>query len=327
MIRNAGGVVTEDTIRSLAISQRLLGTEEIILVHHSDCGMLTFTRRRGEGQIEDDTGIRPHFALEAFIDPDDDIRQSIARLQASPFVPARVTFEGSCTRWRAASCARSRRTQSSGRERRDLAADALVHRLLSFPNPVNEVSARLVAAGVVVMCVVTIAFDQAWILVPLAYGFVARVLTGPTLSPLGQLVTRVITPRLPFAPKPVPGPPKRFAQGIGATLSVSARPALRVRRDGCGVRARRHDPGGRDARVGVRLLPGLQGLRRPHARRRDPGVGVRGMRRHLDTRRRATCELTPRLTYAARARTRRGSRRPSAPRRRPPAAGPTRRCA
>lgn len=94
--------------------------------------------------------------------------------------------------------------------------------LFRFPNPVNEVSARLVAAGVVVMGVGTIAFDQRWILVPLAYGFVARVLTGPTLSPLGQLVTRVLTPRLPFPPKYVPGPPKRFAQGIGATLTVAA---------------------------------------------------------------------------------------------------------
>ncbi len=94
--------------------------------------------------------------------------------------------------------------------------------LFSFPNPVNEVSARSVAAGVVVMSVATVVFDQPWILVPLAYGFVARALTGPTLSPLGQLVTRVITPRLPFAPKYVPGPPKRFAQGVGATLSVTA---------------------------------------------------------------------------------------------------------
>ncbi|MEX1007380.1 MAG: DUF4395 domain-containing protein [Acidimicrobiia bacterium] len=94
--------------------------------------------------------------------------------------------------------------------------------LFRFPNPVNEVSARLVAAGVVVMSVATIVFDQPWILVLLAYGFVARVLTGPTLSPLGQLVTRVITPRLPFPPRYVPGPPKRFAQGIGATLSVTA---------------------------------------------------------------------------------------------------------
>jgi Domain of unknown function (DUF4395) len=94
--------------------------------------------------------------------------------------------------------------------------------LFEFPNPVNEVSARLVAGGVVVMSVATIVFDQPWILVVLAYGFVARVLTGPTLSPLGQLVTRVLTPRLPFAAKNVPGPPKRFAQGIGATLSVAA---------------------------------------------------------------------------------------------------------
>jgi len=94
--------------------------------------------------------------------------------------------------------------------------------LFSFPNPVNEVSARLVAGGVVVMGIAAIAFDQPWILVPLAYGFVARVLTGPTLSPLGQFVTRVATPNLPFPEKNVPGPPKRFAQGIGATLSVTA---------------------------------------------------------------------------------------------------------
>lgn len=94
--------------------------------------------------------------------------------------------------------------------------------LFRFPNPVNEVSARLVAAGVVVMCAVTLAFDERWIIVPLAYGFVARVLTGPTLSPLGQFVTHVLTPRLPFAAKAVPGPPKRFAQGIGAVLSVAA---------------------------------------------------------------------------------------------------------
>lgn len=94
--------------------------------------------------------------------------------------------------------------------------------LFSFPNPVNEVSARLVAGGVVIMSVATIVFDQPWILWLLAYGFVARVLTGPTLSPLGQFVTRVLTPNLPFAPKEVPGPPKRFAQGIGATLSVAA---------------------------------------------------------------------------------------------------------
>lgn len=94
--------------------------------------------------------------------------------------------------------------------------------MLSFPNPVNEVSARLVAGGVVVMALATITLDQPWLTIPLAYGFVARVLTGPTLSPLGQLVTRVITPRLPVEPRFVSGPPKRFAQGIGVAFSVSA---------------------------------------------------------------------------------------------------------
>jgi hypothetical protein len=94
--------------------------------------------------------------------------------------------------------------------------------LFTFPDPVNEVSARLVAAGVVLMSALTIVLDQPWLTAVIAYGFLARVLTGPTLSPLGQLVTRVITPRLPVAPRPAPGPPKRFAQGIGATLSLAA---------------------------------------------------------------------------------------------------------
>lgn len=93
--------------------------------------------------------------------------------------------------------------------------------LFSFPDPVDEVSARLVAAGVVALCLAVLA-GATWIIAPLAYGFVARVATGPTLSPLGQLVTRGVTPRLAMAPRPVPGPPKRFAQGIGATLSVTA---------------------------------------------------------------------------------------------------------
>ena len=94
VIRNAGGVVTEDTIRSLAISQRLLGTEEIVLIHHTDCGMLTFTDDEVKAQIEADTGIRPHFALEAFTDVDDDVRQSMSRLQASPFVPKKDHIRG-----------------------------------------------------------------------------------------------------------------------------------------------------------------------------------------------------------------------------------------
>ncbi len=94
--------------------------------------------------------------------------------------------------------------------------------LLSFPDPVNEVSARLVAGGVVVMSLSAIALDQPWLLAVIAYGFVARVLAGPTLSPLGQVVTRVVTPRLGLTARPVPGPPKRFAQGIGAAFSVTA---------------------------------------------------------------------------------------------------------
>jgi hypothetical protein len=95
-------------------------------------------------------------------------------------------------------------------------------RLFSFPDPVNEVSARLVAGGVVVLSALTIALDQPWLTAVIAYGFVARVLTGPTLSPLGQLVTKGITPRLPLRARPVPGPPKRFAQGMGAVMSVTA---------------------------------------------------------------------------------------------------------
>ena len=94
--------------------------------------------------------------------------------------------------------------------------------LFSFPNPVNEVSARLVAAGVVLMCVLTIALGLHWATVIIAYGFVARVLTGPTLSPLGQFVTRVVTPRLGLPERPVAGPPKRFAQAIGVVFSGTA---------------------------------------------------------------------------------------------------------
>ncbi len=94
--------------------------------------------------------------------------------------------------------------------------------LFRFPDPVNEVSARLVAGGVVILTLVILVFSQTWLIAPLAYGFVARVLTGPTLSPLGQVVTRVLTPALPAEARDVPGPPKRFAQGIGATLSLAA---------------------------------------------------------------------------------------------------------
>ena len=94
--------------------------------------------------------------------------------------------------------------------------------VLSFPDPVNEVSARLVAAGVVWLSLAAIALGVPWLTAAIAYGFVARVLSGPRFSPLGQLVTRGITPRLRLAARPVPGPPKRFAQAIGAAFSVTA---------------------------------------------------------------------------------------------------------
>ncbi|MFL5865083.1 MAG: beta-class carbonic anhydrase [Solirubrobacteraceae bacterium] len=94
VIRNAGGVVTDDEIRSLAISQRLLGTEEIILIHHTDCGMLTFTDDEFKAAIEKDTGIRPEWAAEAFSDLDADVRQSIARIKASPFIPNKEAIRG-----------------------------------------------------------------------------------------------------------------------------------------------------------------------------------------------------------------------------------------
>lgn len=94
--------------------------------------------------------------------------------------------------------------------------------LFTFPDPVNETSARVVAAGVVAQAVAFLVLREGWILVPLVYGFAARVLTGPTLSPLGQVATRLVTPRLPGPHRLVPGPPKRFAQGIGLVFSGSA---------------------------------------------------------------------------------------------------------
>ncbi len=94
VIRNAGGVVTDDEIRSLAISQRLLGTEEIILIHHTDCGMLTFTDDQFKQSIEEETGIKPQWAAESFSDLDADVRQSIARIKASPFIPHKDAARG-----------------------------------------------------------------------------------------------------------------------------------------------------------------------------------------------------------------------------------------
>jgi carbonic anhydrase len=94
VIRNAGGVITDDEIRSLAISQNLLGTEEIILIHHTDCGMLTFQDDEFRRQIQDDTGIKPQWAAESFADLEEDVRQSKARIEASPFVPNKGSIRG-----------------------------------------------------------------------------------------------------------------------------------------------------------------------------------------------------------------------------------------
>ncbi|CAB4883418.1 MAG: carbonic anhydrase [Actinobacteria bacterium] len=94
VIRNAGGVVTDDEIRSLAISQRLLGTKEIVLIHHTDCGMLTFTDDEFKNSIQEEVGIKPEWAAESFSDIDADVRQSLARIQASPFIPLKDNVRG-----------------------------------------------------------------------------------------------------------------------------------------------------------------------------------------------------------------------------------------
>jgi carbonic anhydrase len=94
VIRNAGGVITDDEIRSLTISQRLLGTREIILIHHTDCGMLTFSDDELKAQIQQEVGMKPHFALESFSDLEEDVRQSIARIQNSPFIPKKQSVRG-----------------------------------------------------------------------------------------------------------------------------------------------------------------------------------------------------------------------------------------
>jgi carbonic anhydrase len=94
VIRNAGGVITDDEIRSLTISQRLLGTREIILIHHTDCGMLTFSDDELKAQIHEEVGMKPHFSMESFSDLEEDVRQSMARIQASPFIPHNDSVRG-----------------------------------------------------------------------------------------------------------------------------------------------------------------------------------------------------------------------------------------
>ena len=94
VIRNAGGVITDDEVRSLTISQRLLGTREVILIHHTDCGMLTFSDDELKAQIHEEVGMKPHFSMESFSDLEEDVRQSIARIKASPFVPHKESVRG-----------------------------------------------------------------------------------------------------------------------------------------------------------------------------------------------------------------------------------------
>jgi carbonic anhydrase len=94
VIRNAGGVITDDEIRSLTISQRLLGTREIVLIHHTDCGMLTFSDDELKAQIHEEVGMKPHFSMESFSDLEEDVRQSVTRIQASPFIPHKESVRG-----------------------------------------------------------------------------------------------------------------------------------------------------------------------------------------------------------------------------------------
>ena len=94
VIRNAGGVITDDEVRSLTISQRLLGTREVILIHHTDCGMLTFSDDEFKAQIHEEVGMKPHFSMESFSDLEEDVRQSVARIQASPFIPHKESVRG-----------------------------------------------------------------------------------------------------------------------------------------------------------------------------------------------------------------------------------------
>jgi carbonic anhydrase len=94
VIRNAGGVITDDEVRSLTISQRLLGTREVILIHHTDCGMLTFSDDEFKAQIHEEVGLKPHFSMESFSDLEEDVRQSVARIQASAFIPHKESVRG-----------------------------------------------------------------------------------------------------------------------------------------------------------------------------------------------------------------------------------------
>ena len=162
------------------------------------------------------------------------------------------------------------------------ASDDAGRKIIGFPNPVNEKAARTVAGGVLLLCSVTLLLSLTvgdrwlWLTVPIALGFVARVLTGPRLSPLGQVATRLVAPRLGM-PKLVPGPPKRFAQGIGAVVTTAAVGVLAPRfSDGDPGLARAHDRGRRSG-VDLRVLYRLPDLRQLDATRCHPAGDLRSM--------------------------------------------------
>ena len=165
--------------------------------------------------------------------------------------------------------------------------------MFAFPNPVDEVSARLVAGGVVVLALLVFALQAPWLLAVIAAGFVLRVLAGPRLSPLALLMTKVVRPRLPFAERPTPGPPKRFAQAMGAVMATAgAVLALGFGLETAGYVFAGADRRRGDARVGARVLHRLPDLRGAHAARRHPRGDVRGVREHLGAAARHRLTLT-----------------------------------
>ena len=153
-------------------------------------------------------------------------------------------------------------------------------RLVGFPNPVNEKAARVVAGLVVLTALTALVFQAGWLLWLLAAGFLLRVLSGPRFSPFGLLATRVVAPRL-GRPKLVPGPPKRFAQGLGLTFSLAAAVCVSVGETTAGWVLVGLLVVAAAARVRLRVLPRLRHLRPAPAGRDDPGVGLRGVRGRL----------------------------------------------
>ena len=163
---------------------------------------------------------------------------------------------------------------------------SLMPKLFSFPHPVNETSARVVATGVVTMATAAVVLDQPWLMVPITYGFAARVATGPTLSPLGQLATRVVTPRLRIEHRYSPGPPKRLAQAMGLAMSGAAL-ALHYRfgRPRAAKRGPRRPDRRRGPRSRFRDLPRLPPVQRRDEAGNRARLGLRRVCRYLESRR------------------------------------------